>query len=272
MRRYEADFEMVTDMGSQGVDAFKGAALATANLLSDGQTGEMRIAGSRLSVWCDADNKDDAYAWASKMAARFARLISMKTGQHYIAAFTGLGSVPGEAGQSIFPPLFSTVWVETYETNRLAGDVQASGADSLIEDRVLDSALTYFQRGLFYYRVVWRQVDLRSPDPDLTVAAAILNFHHAVKVILGDDRNGRRAQALGVDRIHRKRIELLFKRRTHQGVAHPTVNAGAIQRLRTSVYESESIARTIVEAYIELLRGGGALPQANPSSRRRGRP
>ena len=269
MRRYEAGFEMLTEKQSEAVDVFKNVALTTTNLLPEGHRGEMKVVGKRLIVSCDADNKNDAYTWASATATRFARLISMKTGQHFIAAFTGLDSVPGEAGQSILNPLFISWWVETYESSRFPGDVQSSGATSLLDDPVLDRALTYFQRGLFYYRVVWRHIDPRSPDPDFTAAAAILNFHHAVKVILGDDGDGRRGRALGVERILRKRIQQLYNRRTHQGVAHPTLDADAIQRLRDSVYESQNIARTIIGSYIEFLRGGGTLPQGSPSTRQR---
>lgn len=269
MRRYEAGFEMVTEKNSEAVDVFKHAALTTANLLSEGRRGDLKVVGNRLIVSCDADNKNDAYAWASATAARFARLISMKTGQHFVAAFTGLDSVPGESRQSIFTPLFMTVWIETYDPSRFSGDVQSSGAASRLDDPVLDSALTYFQRGLFYYRVVWRHIDLRSPDPDFTAAAAILNFHHAVKIILGDDKDGRRGRALGVKRILRRKIEQLYNRRTHQGVAHPTLDVDAIHRLRDSVSESQTIARTIIETYIEFLRGGGALPQASRSTRQR---
>ncbi len=268
MRRYEASFEMVAEKGAENVDVFKSGALATGNLLPEGRDAAMKVVANRLTVSCNADNKNGAYVWANTTAARFARLISMKTGQHFIAAFTGLDSVPGEAGQGIFNPLHVRFWVETYDVTAFPGDVESAGLATQFDDRVLDTALMYFQRGLFYYRVVWRHIDPRSPDQDFTAAAATLNFHHAVKVILGDDKNGRRSQTLGVDRTLRKRIEQLYRRRSDYGVAHPTFDDGAIHQLRKSLVESQRIAREIIEAYMKLLGEGGTLPAKGRSTGR----
>jgi len=262
---------METEKEAEAVDVFKQAKLGTANLLPDSRHGEMTVAGSRLIISCSAETKEDARTWASAVAARFGRLISMKIGQHFTAVFTGLDSVPGEAGQSILAPLVHSWWVETYDTKKVSDDVEASGLACSLDDPVLDRALTYFQRGLFYRRVVWRHVDPRWPDPDFTVSAATLNFCKAAAQILGNDRDGRRSHSLGVARDLRRRIQQLYNRRSTQDVAHPTLDAGAIQQLRDTVYASQEIAQKVIEAYIAFRRHGGTLPPAGPSTRRRRR-
>lgn len=257
---------MVTEKEAE-TDVFKRRNLNTANLLPQGHHGEMKVAGNRLAVACDAETKDDAYTRVTALAARFARLISMKTGQHFTAVFEGLDSVPGEAGQGIFAPFVLTWWVETYNETSFPADIEASGLSCSLNDQVLDRALTYFQRGLFYRRVAWRLVHPLSQDAGFTVSEATLNFHHAVKTVLGDDRNGRRSQALGVERDLRKRIERLYRRRSTGGVAHPTLDAAALQRLRDTVYESQEIARKVIEAYIDALLRGDTLPPVIKSRR-----
>src|SRR5262249_36492233 len=150
----------------------------------------------------------------------------------FTAIFAGLDSVPGESGQGIFTPLVASMWVDTYKAASFPADVEASGVACALDDPVLDVALTYFRRGLFYQRVVWRPVHPLSQDFGFTVSEATLNFYKAVEVILGDDRSGQRSGVLHLERGLRKRIEHLYRRRNTRDVAHATLDANAIQELR----------------------------------------
>ncbi len=181
----------------------------------------------------------------------------MKTGQHFTPVFAGLDSVPGEPGQEILAPLPMRMWVDTYDSAGFPDDIAASGASCLIMDELLDRSLEYFQRGLFYRRVVWRLVHPVSPDGVFSASEATLNFYKAVETILGDDLHGPQSQALELDRELRKRIQHLYKRRSERDVAHHTVDRAAMDELRNTVAGSQEIARKVIDAYVGLLREGG---------------
>lgn len=255
MRRYEATFTLLPAEDAKAIDPFKASHLATENLFRSGTSEELKVTSDALRLYCDAPDKETAWAWAVKTAARFASLISMKTGQYFSAIFAGLDSIPWEPGQSILAPFVHQCWVETYKPERLREDVTACGADVQIQDETFHKACDYFRRGLFYRRVVWRLMHPLDPDGPFNAAEATLNFWKAVNVILGDNINAR-ANELNIDGIMRHRIQQLYDRRTKRGVAHPLLDESAIKELRDDLAFSQKIAGEVIEKCAAFLRDG----------------
>ena len=254
MGRYQAEFVMQAPEGSEDVDILSRSPLVTDNLLSSRHGEELKVTKDRLFLSCDAPDKNKAYKWALSAAVRFTRLISMKTGQHFTPIFNGLDSVPGEPGQSILPPLPFRWWVDTYDPGGFPDDLAASGVACSLTDTLLDRALEYFQRGLFYRRVAWRLIHPSSPERNFTASEATLNFYKAVAVILGDDPHSTRSQALQLDKELRRRIEHLYKRRSDRDVAHPSLDLGTLDELVNTMAASQEIARKVIDTYVNLLR------------------
>jgi hypothetical protein len=274
MRRYEATFTLFPPESDEATNPFKISQLAMENLFQSETGEEFKVVSNTLRLYCDASDKEAARAWAVKTATRFACLISMKTGQYFSAVFAGLDSVPGEPGESILAPIAHRWWVETYKPECLREDVVACGASTQIRDERFHKACAYFRRGLFYRRVVWPLIHPLDPDGPFHVVEATLNFWKAITVILGDDVNGPTTQALGIDRIMRQRIAQLYHRRHNRGVAHPLLDASAIEELRSALAFSQQIAGDVIEKYSFFLQSGQTFnsnPTLGPRRARRNR-
>ncbi|MGD0263760.1 MAG: hypothetical protein ABSD47_02250 [Candidatus Methylomirabilota bacterium] len=274
MRRYEATFTLLPAESAKAIDPFKISQLATENLFQGGTSEELKVTSDGLHLYCDAPDKETARAWAAKTAARFACLISMKTGQYFSAIFRGLDSVPVESGQSILAPVVHQLWVDTYKPEHLREDVAVCGVAAQIQDNRFHKACVYFRKGLFYRRVVWPLLDPLDPDGPLNAAEATLNFWKAVNLILGDNISRPRAQALGINRELRQRIQQLYRRRRDRDVAHPLLDASAVQELRNALAFSQQIAGEVIEKYATFLQNGqtfNSIPAPGPRRARHSR-
>lgn len=274
MRRYEATFTLLTAESAKAIDPFKISQLITENLFRGGTGEELKVASDGLRLYCDAPDKETMRVWAVKTAARFAALISMKTGQYFSAIFRGLDSIPVESGQSILAPFVNQWWVDSYKSERLREDVAACGAAAQIQDNRFHKACVYFRRGLFYRRVVWSLMHPLDPDGSFNASEATLNFWKAVNVILGDEISGPMAQALGINREMRQRIEQLYRRRKERDVAHPLPDASAVEELRNALAFSQQIAGEVIEKYATFLQSGqrfNSAPILGPRRTRRSR-
>jgi len=274
MRRYEATFSLLPAESAKAIDPFKLSKLPTENVFRSGTGEELKVASDGLRLYCDAPDKEAMEVWAVKTAARFAALISMKTGQYFSAIFQGLDSIPGESGQSILAPFVNQWWVDSYKPECLQEDVAACALAAQIQDETFHKACVYFRRGLFYRRVVWPLMHPLDPDGPFNAAEATLNFWKAINVILGDNISGPRAQAFGIDRIMRHRIEQLDHRRKNRDVAHPLLDASAVEELRSALVFSQQIAGEVIEKYAAFLQSGQMLnsaPNLGPRRIRRSR-
>jgi hypothetical protein len=256
MRRYEATFTLLPAESAKAIDPFKISQLATENLFQGETSEELKVTSDGLRLYCDAPDKEMAHAWAVKTAARFASLISMKTGQYFSAIFGGLDSIPGEPGQSILAPFVDQLWVDSYKPERLREDVAACGVAAQIHDETFHKACIYFRRGLFYRRVVWRLMNPLDPDGPFNAAEATLNFWKAVNLILDDNIDGRTTQALDIDRTMRQRIKRLYRRRSHLDVAHPLLDTSAVKELQKNLAFSQKIAGEVIEKCATFLHRG----------------
>lgn len=254
MRRYEATFQMIVPEPEKDANIFTLSNLSTDDLLGSSIGEELRVAGDRLLLSCNRPDRETAKKWAGETAERFARALSLRTGQHFTPVFQGLDSVPGEPGQSILAPLAIRFWVETYDPKNFSKDLELSGRGSAVTDQKLHKATTYFRRGVFYRRVVWRLVHPNMSESAFNVGEATLNFYKAVEVILGGDRQwAGRARNLGIDRILKNRIRKLYARRDKRDVAHASLDPSALKELEDTVSFSQDVARQVIEAYIGFL-------------------
>jgi hypothetical protein len=259
MRRYEATFTLLPAESAKTVDPLRLSQLPLENLFQGGGNEELKVTSNGFRLYCDKPDKEAAKAWATKIAGRFACLISMKTGQYFSAIFGGLESIPLEPGQSILAPFVDRWWVDTYKPERLREDVAACGVEAQIQDDRFHEACVYFRRGLFYRRVVLDLMHPLDPDGPFNAAEATLNFWKAVNVILGDNIDGRTTQALDINRIMRRRIERLYRRRHDRGVAHPLLDALAVGELKNDLAYSQEISREVIEKFAYFLRNGKTL-------------
>lgn len=234
-----------------------------------------QVEGPRVRIHCSASDKQAALQRATDFIEGLTRLLSMKTARYVSARFEGLDNTSGKPGDSILNGLDISWWEEDYDArNRLPADIgSACRAISHLGNPTIEPALSYYQRGVFYRRELFRlvELDLGPSQNQFYLAEAALNFYKATAIVLGHPIHEPTKRALRLDRTQRKRVENLYDLRNRFDIAHPVLDSAALETVKAQVYHAQTIAKEVVEIAVEAAERGEVVewPPVYKSGRQR---
>ncbi len=219
-----------------------------------------QVEGPRVVIRCCASDKQIALQRTIDFVEGLTRLLSLKTGRYVSARFKGLDSKSGGPRDSILNGLEIRWWEEGYQAHeRLPGDVRSACREiSHLDNPRLERALSYYQRGVFYRRELFRlvELDLGPSQDQFYLAEATLNFYKATAIVLGDPIHEPTKRALRLNRTQRKRIEDLYNLRDRFDIAHPVLNSAALETVKGQVVFAQTIAKEVVAMVLEAAERG----------------
>lgn len=160
-----------------------------------------------------------------------------------------------------------------FNTEELTAQIRQAEALSNISEPALERALAYFQHAslLLYRRETI--LDEFESQGGLLLASVFLNLWKAITAVIGEPGAGdspeKRCETIGLPAdFYRTQIRPIARARHTYDVAHYSLDPEAIKKAELAFRDGAGVARTVLSAYADYLRKGGA-PFANlPESER----
>ena len=173
-------------------------------------------------------------------------------------------TLEGQDGQSFAYPAAAPFGMITYDIAQLRADILAAGALADVTDATLERAVHYLKHALYLYsRIAEWSIEYWSDQGNQFTSSILLNVWKSISTIVGDrskrDNVNERCRRIGLpEAFYKTQVAPIQQARDNYDIAHYDLDPERVRQAQALVAKCSEVARRVIVAYANYIRGGGA--------------